>query len=159
MVFEDEILELAKIAIANILKIQVMKFQYTHTRLYVRDCRACYHFYHDILGLEATFASEIDSYVELTDGNVKISLLNQNIIKDYLGTKTNFQFESQSDRIAVSFQVKDVEEACEYLKKQGVEVVSPPWNVVDWGIKLAFVRDPEGNLVELSQMGSMLGAE
>ena len=135
-----------------------MQFKYTYTRLYVEDCRACYEFYHDLLGLEATFASDIDSYVELTDGSVKLSLLNQKRIKDYLGTKTNFTFE-QSDRIALSFQVADVEQACAYLKGKGVEIVSPPWNVVDWGMKLALVRDPEGNLIELSQMGSMPGAE
>lgn len=136
-----------------------MKFQYVYTRLYVKDCRACYQFYHDVLGLEATFASEIDNYVELTDGKVKLTLLNQNKIKEYLGTKTKFNFESSSDRISVSFQVSDVEQACEYLKAKGVEIVSPPWNVIDWGMKLALVRDPEGNLIELSQMGSMPGAE
>ena len=136
-----------------------MKFQYSYTRMHVKDCRACYEFYHDILGLEATFASEIDNYVELTDGKVKLTLLNQNTIKKYLGTKTEFSFEPNSDRIALSFQVANVEEACQRLQEQGVEIVSPAWNVVDWGMKLAFIRDPEGNLIELFETGSMLGAE
>ena len=125
----------------------------------VKDYQACYQFYHDILGLEATFTSEIDNYVELTDGKVKLTLLNQNKIKEYLGTKTKFDFEQKSDRIALSFQVQDVEQACQYLKEQGVEIISPPWNVIDWGMKLALIRDPEGNMIELSQAGSMLGAE
>ncbi|MGK7950475.1 MAG: VOC family protein [Xenococcaceae cyanobacterium] len=136
-----------------------MKFQYIYTRLYVKDCRACYEFYHDILGLEATFISEMDTYVELTDGQVKLTLLNQNKIKEYLGTKTNFLFEGNCDRIAVSFQVEDVEEACQYLKTKGVEIISPAWDIPDWGIKIAFIRDPEGNLIELTQTGKMLGAE
>ena len=136
-----------------------MKFQYTYTRLHVKDCKACYQFYHDVLELEATFISEIDTYVELTDGKVKLTLLNQDKIKEYLGTKTDFSFKDKSDRIALSFQVEDVEQACQYLQEKGIEIVSPPWNVVDWGIKLAFIRDPEGNLIELSQAGNMLGAE
>ena len=136
-----------------------MKFKYVYTRLHVKDCKACYEFYHDILGLEATFVSNIDTYVELTDGKVKLTLLSQDRIKDYLGTKTDFSFEQQSDRIALSFQVEDVEEACKYLQEKGVKIVSPPWNVIDWGMKLAFVRDPEGNLIELSQMAGMVGAE
>ena len=136
-----------------------MKFQYSYTRLYVQDCQACYRFYHDILGLEATFTSDIDTYVELTNGQVKLSLLNQNKIKEYLGTKTNFIFDQKSDRIALSFQVKDIEQACQYLKEKGVEIISPPWNILDWGIKLAMIRDPEGNLIELSQTGGMIGAE
>ena len=137
----------------------MMKFKYAYTRLHVKDCRACYEFYHDVLGLEATFISEIDSYVELTDGQVKLTLLNQRNIKEYMGTKANFTFAQKCDRIALSFQVDNVEEACKYLKDKGVEIASPPMNVVDWGIKLALVRDPEGNLVELTQMGNMLGAE
>ena len=136
-----------------------MKFQYVYTRLHVKDYQACYKFYHDILGLEATFTSKIDNYVELTDGTVKLTLLDRNKITEYLGTKTNFSFEPKNDRLALSFQVKDVEQACKYLQEQGVEIVSPPWNVVDWGMKLALVRDPEGNLIELSEMGNMVGAE
>lgn len=136
-----------------------MKFQYIYTRLYVKDCKTCYQFYHDLLGLEATFTSEIDSYVELTDGKVKLTLLNQDRIKDYLGTKTDFSFAQQSDRIALSFQVDNLEQACQYLKEQGVEIISPPWNVLDWGMKLALIRDPEGNLIELAETGAMLGAE
>ena len=136
-----------------------MKFKYTYTRLYVKDCKACYQFYHDILGLEATFISDLDTYVELTNGEVKLTLLNQDRIKDYLGTKTAFSFESKSDRIALSFQVDDVEQACQYLKSKGVEVISPPWNVLDWGMKLALVRDPDGNTIELAQTGGMVGAE
>ena len=136
-----------------------MKFQYSYTRLHVKDFQACSRFYQDILGLKKTFTSEIDSYMELTDGKVKITLLDREKIKEYLGTKTDFLFESKSDRIALSFQVEDVEQACQYLKEKGVVIESPPWNVVDWGMKLALVRDPEGNLIELSEMGSMVGAE
>ena len=136
-----------------------MKFQYSYTRLHVEDFQACSDFYQNILGLKVTFASDIDSYVELTDGKVKLTLLDRNKIQEYLGTKTNFLFEHQSDRIALSFQVEDVEQACQYLKEKGVEIVSPPWNVVDWGMIMALVRDPEGNLIELSQMGAMVGAE
>ena len=136
-----------------------MKFQYTYTRLHVKDCRTCYHFYHDILGLEATFASEIDTYVELTNGQVKLTLLNQDKIKDYMGTKIDFAFDGKSDRIALSFQVEDVEQACKYLQEKEVEIIGPPLDVRDWGIKMAFIRDPEGNLIELTQMGAMVGAE
>lgn len=136
-----------------------MKFKYAYTRLHVKDFRACYEFYRDILGLEATFSSEIDRYVELTNGKVKLTLLNQNQIKEYVGTQTKFSFETNSDRIALSFEVANVEEACQYLQERGIEIASPPWNVIDWGMKLVFIRDPEGNLIELFESGSMTGAE
>ncbi|HHP7232515.1 MAG TPA: VOC family protein, partial [Xenococcaceae cyanobacterium] len=113
----------------------------------------------DILGLEATFISEVDTYIELTDGVVKLTLLNRKKIIEYFGNQANFFFEQKNDGVALSFEVENVEEAYEYLKQKGVETVSPPWNFPDWGIKSALVRDPEGNLVELTQMGEMVGAE
>ena len=55
--------------------------------------------------------------------------------------------------------MQNVDEACEYLKSKAVEIVSMPWDFADWGVKLALVRDPEGNLVELVQAAQMVGAE
>ena len=97
-----------------------MKFQFAYTRLFVEDCKACYEFYHNILGLEVTFVSEIDTYVELTNGNVKLTLLNRNKITEYFGKQTRVFFEQKNDGIALCFQVKDVEKACQYLKEKGV---------------------------------------
>ena len=136
-----------------------MKFQFVYTRLFVEDYEACYEFYCNVLGLEATFTSEIDSYTELTDGKVKLSLISRKEIVEHFGRETSLFFEHKNDGIALSFQVDDVEMACQYLKKQGIEVVRSPWNFADWGIKAALVRDPEGNLIELSQLGEMVGAE
>ena len=136
-----------------------MKFQFAYTRLFVEDCKACYEFYHDILGLEATFVSEIDTYVELTSGDVKLTLLNRKKLPEYCGNETNLFFGQKSDAIALSFEVADLENTCEYIKQKGVEIVCQPWDFSDWGIKLALVRDPEGNLIELTQMGKMVGAE
>jgi predicted enzyme related to lactoylglutathione lyase len=59
----------------------------------------------------------------------------------------------------LSFSVKDIDEACKYLTSKSVVIVSSPWNFADWGVKLALVRDPEGNLVELIQESQMVGAE
>ena len=136
-----------------------MNFKFTYTRLYVESYETCLKFYRDVLGLEETFASEIDTYVELTDGATKLTLLNRNKITEYFGSDTPVSFGHKNDAIALSFQVEDVDEAFRYLKQQGVEVVSEPWDFVDWGVKLALVRDPEGNLIELNQLAQMVGAE
>lgn len=88
----------------------------------------------------------------MTDSKVKITLLNQDKIKEYLGTKTDFSFKDKSDRIALSFQVEDVEQACQYLQEKGIETVRPPWNVVDCGIKLAFISLHEKTLASRAGM-------
>lgn len=136
-----------------------MNFKFTYTRLYVDDYKTCLEFYRDILGLEITFISERDTYVELCNGDVKLTLLNRNKITEYFGSQTQVHFGQQNDAIALSFEVQDVDQACEYLQQKRVEIVSPPWDFVDWGVKLALVRDPEGNLIELNQLAQMVGAE
>ncbi len=136
-----------------------MEFNFSYTRLYVNDYDSCLQFYRDILGLEVAFVSEIDRYAELTKGATKLTLMCRGKVKEYFGNRTPVSFGTKDDAIALSFGVKDVDEACKYLKGKGVEIVSQPWNFLDWGVKLALVRDPEGNLVELLQSSQIIGAE
>ncbi len=136
-----------------------MKFNFSYTRLYANDYDTCLQFYRDILGLEVVFTSEVDRYVELTNGATKLTVMCRGKLKEYFGKQTSVSFGQKDDAIALSFGVKDIDEALEYLKSKNVEIVSSPWNFADWGVKLALVRDPEGNLVELVQAGEMVGAE
>lgn len=136
-----------------------MNFNFAYTRLYVDDYDTCLQFYRDILGLEVAFVSEVDRYAELTQGATKLSIMCRGKVKEYFGTQTPVYFGVKNDAIAVSFGVKDVDEACQYLADKDVAIVSPAWNFADWGVKLALVRDPEGNLVELIQESQMVGAE
>ena len=136
-----------------------MKFSFANTRLYVNDYDACLNFYRDILGLEVAMISEVDRYVELATGQTKLTIMCRGKIKEYFGSNTAVTFGKLDDAIALSFSIQDVDEACKYLESKEVEIVSAPWNFADWGVKLALVRDPEGNLVELVQAGEMVGAE
>lgn len=136
-----------------------MKFSFAYTRLYVNDYDACLHFYQDILGLKVIMTSSVDRYAELTTGETKLSIMCRGKVKEYFGNHTPVSFGTKDDAIAISFSVKDIDEACKALQEQKVEIVSSPWNFGDWGVKLALVRDPEGNLIELMQEGEMVGAE
>jgi catechol 2,3-dioxygenase-like lactoylglutathione lyase family enzyme len=136
-----------------------MNFNFANTRLYVDDYETCLQFYTDILGLDVSFHSKIDRYAELTKGATKLTIMCRGKVKEYFGTQTPVYFGVQNDAIALSFGVKDVDEACKYLAEKGVVIISFPWNFADWGVKLALVRDPEGNLVELIQESQMVGAE
>lgn len=136
-----------------------MKFNFSYTRLYVSDYDSCLQFYKELLGLEVVFSSGVDRYIELTDGKTKLSIMCRGKLKEYFGDRTPIVFGTQDDAIALSFGVKDVTEACKYLEGKEVEIVSQPWDFRDWGVKLALVRDPEGNLIELIQESQMVGAE
>ena len=136
-----------------------MKFNFANTRLYVDDYDRCLEFYRDILGLEVAMESQVDRYIELATGSTKLTIMCRSKIKEYFGSGTSVYFGQNDDAIALSFGVKDVDEACKYFESKDVEIVSQPWNFASWGVKLALIRDPEGNLIELVQDGEMIGAE
>ncbi len=54
------------------------------------------------------------------------------------------------DRVALIMEVEDVDHIFAQLSERGVEVVLEPQDFVDWGFRGAYLRDPDGNLIELS---------
>ncbi len=48
------------------------------------------------------------------------------------------------------FQVADVAKSCEELKVKGVEIFEGP-KTTDWGQTVAYFKDPDGNLWEVSR--------
>jgi catechol 2,3-dioxygenase-like lactoylglutathione lyase family enzyme len=52
---------------------------------------------------------------------------------------------------SITIRVPDCQEAYEILKSRGAEFLSPP---VNWGYEIrCFFRDPDGHLLEISQVG------
>jgi catechol 2,3-dioxygenase-like lactoylglutathione lyase family enzyme len=50
----------------------------------------------------------------------------------------------------LGFQVDDVKKACEELKAKGVEIFEGP-KVTEWGQTVAYFKDPDGNIWEVSK--------
>ena len=70
--------------------------------------------------------------------------------------KPNVTFDPPADTKRVShsmtIRVPDCQEAYETLKSRGVTFLTPP---KDWGAEIrCFFRDPDGHLLEISQVGS-----
>ena len=125
-----------------------MTLKYSYTRLQVLNYQSCKEFYRDVLGLAVVF--EGDRYAELGTGQTKITLLDRAKLIDIVGSDVA-TYGNQDDRIALSFDVADLEETCQKLKAKGVKFVNTPWSFPDWGYKSTFFRDPDHNLVELTQ--------
>jgi len=62
--------------------------------------------------------------------------------------------ESQ-DKIALIFEVTNMDEYHRQLQENGVQFIQPLRDFPDWGIRAAYFRDPDGNLIEIN---SGLGA-
>ncbi|MGF1480912.1 MAG: VOC family protein [Cyanophyceae cyanobacterium] len=126
-----------------------MTVKYTYTRLQVNNYQACKEFYRDVMGFAVTF--EGDRYAELETGQTKITLLDRKKLSAIVGSDVA-AYADQDDRIALSFDVTNLDETCQQLKAKGVEFINNPWSFPDWGYKSTFFRDPDRNLIELTQM-------
>lgn len=123
-----------------------MRFRYTI--LYVRDVAASVELYERAFGQRRRFVHESGDYAELDTGDTTLSFASHELAEANLpdafrrpdGAATAFE---------VCFVTEDVAEAYERAVREGADPVTPP-QTKPWGQDLAYVRDPDGNLVELA---------
>ncbi|MDG0793776.1 VOC family protein [Cohnella ginsengisoli] len=58
---------------------------------------------------------------------------------------------SGRDQVALVFRVENVDSVYEALRAKGVPFVQPPRDTPEWGHRVAYLRDPAGNVIELNQ--------
>jgi catechol 2,3-dioxygenase-like lactoylglutathione lyase family enzyme len=123
--------------------------------LVVSDYARSLAFYHDVLG--ATLVREIsDILCLLSFGGGEIMLtVGGGPTKD----KPTVTFASPADPDRVTselvIRVPDCYTAYEALRSRGAEFLTPP---VDWGYEVrAFLHDPDGHLLEISQSAQQNG--
>jgi len=63
---------------------------------------------------------------------------------DHLPMDTEVQ-----DRVALIFNVDDVNIEADRIKSRGTQLVAGPKDFPGWGIRSTYLRDPDGNLLEL----------
>lgn len=129
-----------------------MKYQYVYTRLQVANYEACLQFYRDLLGFDVTYVSGGNEYAELDTGTTKLTLLKREELAGIIGGDQGVTYAQRHDGIALSFQVPDLDEACQHLKAKGVSSITTSWSFPGWGYKSCSLRDPDGNLIEITQL-------
>jgi catechol 2,3-dioxygenase-like lactoylglutathione lyase family enzyme len=114
--------------------------RFSQVRLLVDDYPACYRFLNDTLGLECTFGGEQDGYASFKAG---------------MGTLAVFSREEQGEVIELratgdgSLTVLEVDDVDAEVERLGEAIVGGPVSKAAWGGRVAYVRDPDGNLFEL----------
>jgi catechol 2,3-dioxygenase-like lactoylglutathione lyase family enzyme len=109
----------------------------THVRLLVEDFGEAYRFYRDTLGLKTTFGDESGPYASFGTQPATLSIFTRD------GQAETTDLRAPGDGALVPLLVEDVDKTA---KRLGLPTpVSRP----DWGIRVTYVRDPSGNLLEL----------
>lgn len=121
-----------------------MKLRYVI--VYVQDVRATVDFYASAFGVAPGFVHEAGDYAEMATGDTKLAFsaiaLMQALGKPVAAKPPDLaSFE-------LAFEVADVGAAVARALAAGAVLVSAP-AVMEWGQTIAYVRAPEGTLVEL----------
>ena len=126
-----------------------MSLNFTRTRLLVRDFKACFLFYRDILSLPVIAGTETGPYAEFDTGTLFLALFDRQRMAEAIGTAQKPIHVDCQDRIALIFEVEDVDATYNRLKIQGIKFITKPTDRPAWGLRTLHLRDPDGTLIEL----------
>ena len=114
----------------------------------VSDIKKSLNFYKDLLGLEFVGETPLDIGImhRLRFGSSDFKLIQPNEVPP----KGPIGLESQVGFRYVTFVVNNLSKFCSELNSKGIEFVLPE-NEIRPGVRIAMVKDPDGNIVEFVQ--------
>lgn len=117
----------------------------THVRLLTDDLDRLLSFYRDVLGLEVTLDAGV--YFELRAGDAIVGLFRRELMGQMIGAEVS---SGGSDAAVLTFAVEDVDAAARSVRERGADLVSEPRDYEAAFLRVAHLRDPDGNLIELN---------
>jgi len=111
----------------------------------VSDIKASLHFYQNILGLEfiGTTPLWFGTMYRLRFGTSDFKLVEPKTVppRGAVGLENQLGFRY------VTFVIENLSELCDHLQKTGIEFTLPEKEIRP-GVRIAMVKDPDGNIVE-----------
>lgn len=131
-------------------RISMIKF--SHVIYYIKDIEGTLKFYQNAFGITSRYVHESGSYAELETGAVALAFVTENMIDTLL---PNGYYKNDPTKVPagceIVFTSNNVQETFENALKAGATQVAAP-EVKPWGQTVAYVRDPEGILVEIASV-------
>jgi len=115
--------------------------------LIVDDLDRGLRFYTEVLGLRLGHRS--GDYAQLDTGATRVALYTRSAMANTLGRSLQAPG-ANAPGFEIGFKVADVDAAVNELIARGISPVVPPTDRF-WGQRTAYVRDPDGHLIELAQ--------
>lgn len=125
-------------------------------RLLVGDFADCYRFYADVLGLKPQSGATNGPYEKFSPatGSAGIALQDRAMMAEVLGELGE---EASGHRSLVVLRVDDLDAYCAQIASRGAVLLHGPAPLTD-RMRVAHLKDPEGNLVELQEWLLLRGA-
>lgn len=130
-----------------------MEISAAHTRLFVSNIAACAEFYRDVLKLKPITVQIEKGYAEFEIGSgnsqMRLSLFSKQEMSEILRTSEKPQTADCQDQFGLIFQVRDIDSIYHDLRHANVTFDEPPTQNAEFALKVAYFRDPDGNLIGL----------
>ncbi|GAA1447646.1 VOC family protein [Nocardiopsis tropica] len=124
----------------------------SYIRLLVNDYEACFHFYSEVLRLPVLRGDGTSRYAEFdVESGTRLAINQREVMAEALETDTADPALPHQDRIAVIFEVDDVDVTAAKLVADGARQAMEPRDWTAWGVRAAHFRDPDGYLLEINQ--------
>lgn len=125
-----------------------MRFGYTI--LYVRDVTSSLALYEEAFGQQRRFVHESGQYAELETGATTLAFASRSLAASNLPPAVRpAEVGAPTPAFEVCFVTDDVRAAFDRAVERGALPVSEP-QTKPWGQDVAYVRDRDGNLIELA---------
>ncbi len=125
-----------------------MRFAYTI--VYVPDVSRALQFYQTAFGLQTSFLHPSQEYGELNTGSTKLAFASHTLAENNLpdGYHRVNALERKPLGMEIALMTDDVAAAVERARAAGAKVIAEPAEK-PWGQTVAYLRDPDGTLIEL----------
>lgn len=118
-------------------------------RLLAKDFHKSLTFYKDVMELPLGTYFEEMKYATFKTGETQIEIVSREQMTQVIGENIiPFEVESQSE-FFLNFSVEQIDEVCTRLKDKGVVFLNEPHDRKEWNARVAHLRDPDGNVIEL----------
>jgi len=123
--------------------------RFKYTILYVRDVGRSVDFYERAFGLERRFVHESGQYAEMETGATALAFLSNELAAgNFPGDFRRNDPKEPPAGVEVAFVAEDVGAAYRAVVEAGAAATAEP-KTKPWGQTVAYVRDPDGVLVEI----------
>nr|WP_295082675.1 VOC family protein [uncultured Roseateles sp.] len=123
--------------------------QFAYTIVYVADVAASLAFFEQAFGLQRRFLHESGAYGELDTGATALAFVDHETARDSVGCDYLVAASSAAPLgMEIGLACADVPAAFERALAAGATAIKPPLTK-PWGQTVAYVRCPDGTLVEL----------
>ena len=116
--------------------------RFSQARLLVDDVAAAFRFYRDTLGLAVASGDESSTYASFDTGAGSVAIFERG------GQAEVVELRPPGDSTLLVLEVDDVDAA---VARLAGHVAREPVDQPHWGGRVAYLRDPSGNLIELFQ--------